>query len=144
MNRARHRILALAVLGLVLARPGAAESGAPVPVVESVGPSGYRVRVPTGEAEVIRGDVLGHAFAEILVPGAQPSAFAPDLPPLPARTVLLRAPWGVRATVTSVSILAQVPLSAVLAAIFLGEPLSSAQVIGGIVVLAGIYVVTRP
>jgi drug/metabolite transporter (DMT)-like permease len=63
---------------------------------------------------------------------------------LAAYFALVYALGHLRATVTSVSILAQVPLSAVLAAIFLGEPLSSAQVIGGIVVLAGIYVVTRP
>ena len=47
------------------------------------------------------------------------------------------------ATVTSVSILSQVPLTALLAAAFLGEPLTSAQIVGGSVVLAGIYVVTR-
>lgn len=48
------------------------------------------------------------------------------------------------ATVTSVAVLAQVPLSAVLAALLLGEPLSGAQLAGGTVVLAGIYVVSRP
>ena len=47
------------------------------------------------------------------------------------------------ATVTSVSILSQVPVTALLAAAFLGEPLTSAQIVGGSVVLAGIYVVTR-
>jgi drug/metabolite transporter (DMT)-like permease len=47
------------------------------------------------------------------------------------------------ATVTSVSILAQVPLTALLAAAFLAEPLTFAQLAGGGVVLAGIYVVTR-
>lgn len=47
------------------------------------------------------------------------------------------------ATITSVSILAQVPLTALLAAAFLGEPLSAAQLTGGAVVLVGIYVVTR-
>ncbi|HEU4935930.1 MAG TPA: EamA family transporter [Vicinamibacterales bacterium] len=47
------------------------------------------------------------------------------------------------ATITSVSILSQVPLTALLAAAFLGEPLTSAQIVGGGVVLAGIYVVTR-
>ncbi|HET9251347.1 MAG TPA: C25 family cysteine peptidase, partial [Candidatus Eisenbacteria bacterium] len=104
MIRAAHRILCLLALGLALSRPGAAGADAPAPAVESVGPNGYRVRIPTGEPEVIRGDVLGQAFAEILIPGAEPSVspLAPDLPPLPARTVLLRAPWGVRASVTSV------------------------------------------
>ena len=47
------------------------------------------------------------------------------------------------ATVTSVSILGQVPLTALLAAAFLAEPLTLAQLAGGAVVLAGIYVVTR-
>lgn len=48
------------------------------------------------------------------------------------------------ATVTSVAILAQVPLTALLAAALLGEPLSSAQMAGGLVVLSGIYVVSKP
>jgi drug/metabolite transporter (DMT)-like permease len=48
------------------------------------------------------------------------------------------------ATVTSVAVLAQVPLSALLAAMLLGEPLSGAQMLGGAVVLAGIYVVSKP
>ena len=48
------------------------------------------------------------------------------------------------ATVTSVAVLAQVPLTAVLAAAMLGEPLSGAQIGGGLVVLSGIYVVSRP
>ena len=47
------------------------------------------------------------------------------------------------ATVTSVGLLAQVPGTAVLAMLFLGEPLSAVQVLGGAVVLAGIYVVNR-
>jgi drug/metabolite transporter (DMT)-like permease len=47
------------------------------------------------------------------------------------------------ATVTSVSVLSQVPMTALLAAAFLSEPLTSAQIVGGGVVLAGIYVVTR-
>ena len=63
---------------------------------------------------------------------------------LAAYFALVYALGHLRATVTSVSILAQVPLSALLAALFLGEPLSSAQIGGGLVVLAGIYVVTRP
>ena len=47
------------------------------------------------------------------------------------------------ATVTSVSILSQVPMTALLAAVFLSEPLTAAQIVGGGVVLAGIYTVTR-
>ena len=57
---------------------------------------------------------------------------------------LVYALGHLRATVTSVSILSQVPLTALLAAALLGEPLSAAQLTGGAVVLAGIYVVTKP
>lgn len=48
------------------------------------------------------------------------------------------------ATVTSVAILGQVPLTALLAAALLAEPLSSAQMAGSLVVLCGIYVVSKP
>jgi len=48
------------------------------------------------------------------------------------------------ATITSVAVIAQVPLAAFLAAALLGEPLTGAQVAGGAVVLAGIYVVSKP
>ena len=48
------------------------------------------------------------------------------------------------ATVTSVAVIGQVPLAALLAAALLGEPLSGAQMAGGVAVLAGIYVVSRP
>ena len=47
------------------------------------------------------------------------------------------------ATITSVGLLAQVPGTALLAMLLLGEPLSAVQVLGGAVVLAGIYVVNR-
>lgn len=47
------------------------------------------------------------------------------------------------ATATSVGLLAQAPLTAVLAIPLLGEPLVAGQVIGGALVLAGIYVVNR-
>jgi drug/metabolite transporter (DMT)-like permease len=47
------------------------------------------------------------------------------------------------ATVTSVGLLAQVPLTALLAIPALGESLSPVQVLGGTLVLAGIYVVNR-
>lgn len=47
------------------------------------------------------------------------------------------------ATVTSVSLLAQVPGTALLAALLLGEPLSALQIIGTAIVLAGIYIVNR-
>jgi drug/metabolite transporter (DMT)-like permease len=45
------------------------------------------------------------------------------------------------ATVTSVSLLAQVPGTAILAALLLGEPLSILQILGIVVVLVGIYIV---
>ena len=47
------------------------------------------------------------------------------------------------ATVTSVSLLSQGPLTAVLAALLLGEPLTRPQIIGGILVLAGIAFANR-
>jgi drug/metabolite transporter (DMT)-like permease len=47
------------------------------------------------------------------------------------------------ATVTSVSLLAQVPATAVLAMLLLGEPLSTIQIVGTAIVLAGIYIVNR-
>jgi drug/metabolite transporter (DMT)-like permease len=45
------------------------------------------------------------------------------------------------ATVTSVSLLAQVPGTAILAMLLLGEPLSLTQIAGALIVLAGIYIV---
>lgn len=47
------------------------------------------------------------------------------------------------ATVTSVSLLSQGPLTAILAAIFLHEPLSLAQIIGGVLVLGGVFLANR-
>lgn len=47
------------------------------------------------------------------------------------------------ATITSVGLLAQVPCTAFLAWLLLGEPLTSLQIAGGGVVLVGIYVVNR-
>jgi drug/metabolite transporter (DMT)-like permease len=48
------------------------------------------------------------------------------------------------ATVTSVAFLGQVPVTAVIAAIVLGESLASLQLVGGLLVLGGIYLVLRP
>ena len=48
------------------------------------------------------------------------------------------------ATVTSVTLLAQGPLTAVLAAILLSEPLTAAQILGGTLVLVGIFLANRP
>jgi len=47
------------------------------------------------------------------------------------------------ATVTSVSLLSQGPLTAILAAFLLGEPLTGAQIIGGALVLLGIGLANR-
>jgi drug/metabolite transporter (DMT)-like permease len=47
------------------------------------------------------------------------------------------------ATVTSVSLLTQGPLTAVLAALLLGEPLTAYQIAGGILVLAGVWLANR-
>jgi drug/metabolite transporter (DMT)-like permease len=47
------------------------------------------------------------------------------------------------ATVTSVGLLAQVPGTSALAWLLLGEPLTPMQIVGGVVVLAGIFVVVR-
>ena len=47
------------------------------------------------------------------------------------------------ATITSVGLLAQIPCTAALAWLLLGEPLTALQITGGVVVLAGIYVVNR-
>jgi drug/metabolite transporter (DMT)-like permease len=47
------------------------------------------------------------------------------------------------ATITSVSLLSQGPLTALLAALLLAEPLSAAQIAGGILVLAGVGIANR-
>ena len=46
-------------------------------------------------------------------------------------------------SVTSVALLGQAPITAVLAVPLLGEPLSAQQIFGGVLVLGGIYVVNR-
>ena len=56
---------------------------------------------------------------------------------------LVHALGRLPATVTSVSLLAQVPGTAILAALLLGEPLSGIQVAGTAIVLAGIFIVNR-
>jgi drug/metabolite transporter (DMT)-like permease len=60
---------------------------------------------------------------------------------LGAYLALVYALGHLPATITAVGLLAQVPLTAVLAMVFLGEPLSWIQIAGGVGVLAGIYVV---
>ena len=60
---------------------------------------------------------------------------------LAAYYALVYALGHLPATVTSVSLLAQVPGTALLGMLLLGEPLSHIQLAGGAIVLAGIYVV---
>jgi hypothetical protein len=72
-----------------LSRPEAV----PPPIVESVSPTGYRVRVPVGEAQVTRGRVYGFDLAEIAIAGGS-AGTAWGEPALPTRVVLLRVPWG--------------------------------------------------
>lgn len=62
---------------------------------------------------------------------------------LGAYYALVHALGHLPATITSVGLLAHVPCTAILAVLLLGEPLSWTQVLGGVVVLAGIYVVNR-
>lgn len=73
---------------------------APQALVEAVTSTGYRVRVPLGEPSVVRGQILGFDLAEIDLPGADFEA-SPGGPPLPVRTLFLRVPWGVEASVTA-------------------------------------------
>ena len=47
------------------------------------------------------------------------------------------------ATATSISLLSQGPLTAVLAALLLGEPLSAPQIVGGALVLSGVGLANR-
>ena len=63
--------------------------------------------------------------------------------PLASYFALVHALGHLPATVTSVGLLAQLPLTALLAVPLLGEPLHSSQAAGAALVLAGIYVVNR-
>ncbi|HET9940742.1 MAG TPA: C25 family cysteine peptidase [Candidatus Eisenbacteria bacterium] len=98
MIRRTHAVAAVLALGtaLPLLARGSLAASAPAPVVSSVQPTGYKVRVTLGEPSVVRGEFLGTPLAEIDVPGAVPERAAPGAPPLPARTVFLRIPWGAR------------------------------------------------
>lgn len=88
-----------------------------------------------------------------LVSGAPMSGFAPRSWAAVAALGLISQVGGylaityalghLRATVTSVSLLAQAPLTALLAMPLLGERLSPAQALGGALVLGGVYVVNR-
>jgi len=62
---------------------------------------------------------------------------------LAAYFALVYALGHLPATVTSVGLLAQLPITAILAVPFLGEPLHATQAAGAALVLAGIYIVNR-
>lgn len=62
---------------------------------------------------------------------------------LAAYFALVYALGHLPATVTSIGLLTQLPLTAALAALLLDEPVTRAQVLGGALVLAGVYVVNR-
>ena len=62
---------------------------------------------------------------------------------LAAYYALVYALGHLPATITSVGLLTQLPLTALLAALLLHEPVTRAQAMGGALVLAGVYVVNR-
>jgi drug/metabolite transporter (DMT)-like permease len=62
---------------------------------------------------------------------------------LAAYYALVYALGRLPATITSVGLLTQLPLTAILAAVLLKEPITAAQIGGGLLVLAGVYVVNR-
>jgi drug/metabolite transporter (DMT)-like permease len=62
---------------------------------------------------------------------------------LAAYFALVYALGHLPATITSVGLLTQLPLTAILAMLFLREPITSAQAGGGLLVLAGVWVVNR-
>ena len=62
---------------------------------------------------------------------------------LAAYFALVYALGHLPATITSVGLLTQLPLTAALAALFLNEPVTGPQLGGGLLVLAGVYVVNR-
>jgi hypothetical protein len=78
----------------------------PVPIVEAVTSTGYRVRVPVGEVRVERGRLFGFDLAEISIPGGASEAPWGE-PALPTRTVLLRVPWGVTPVANAVRVSAR-------------------------------------
>jgi drug/metabolite transporter (DMT)-like permease len=62
---------------------------------------------------------------------------------LAAYFALVYALGHLPATITSVGLLTQLPLTALLAMLFLREPITAAQAAGGMLVLAGVWVVNR-
>ena len=86
------------------------------------------------------------ALARLPLAGYPPRAWAAMIAlglvsQLAAYFALVYALGHLPATITSVGLLAQVPCTAVLAMLLLGEPLTVTQMLGGFVVLAGIWVV---
>src|SRR5688572_8103677 len=103
----RPSLLYAVALALGVPSPGAAapQHAAPPVIIEAVTATGYRARVPVGEATVVRGRVFGFDLAEIRIPdGTEATPWGE--PALPTRTVLLRVPWGtvpsVRGTIRGV------------------------------------------
>ena len=106
MRRTLYGVLAAVALAGVapiagtalLPSSGSAQSerpaGPPAPALENVSPLGYRVRVPIGEARVLRGDADGIPLDEILLPRGSDRS-EPGAPQIPTRLVWLRVPWGV-------------------------------------------------
>ena len=102
MIRRTHPLSVVAVLvtgaslPLFLMPRASQAAAAPAPIVSSVQPTGYKARVLLGEPSIVRGEFLGTPLAEIDVPGAVPERASRGAPPLPARTIFLRIPWGTR------------------------------------------------
>jgi drug/metabolite transporter (DMT)-like permease len=115
-----------------------------------------RVRAHTGTLEFLRLAILSSTvfmFAFTLI--LRVPLVVPDHRTLPALLglglvsqlggylALTYALGHLPATVTSVSLLSQGPLTAVLAALLLGEPLTAYQIAGGALVLAGVGLANR-
>jgi drug/metabolite transporter (DMT)-like permease len=77
----------------------------------------------------------GHAWAALLGLGL--------VSQLGGYLALTYAMGQLPATVTSVTLLAQVPLTALLAVLLLGEPMADSQIFGGLLVLAGVGLASR-
>jgi drug/metabolite transporter (DMT)-like permease len=90
-------------------------------------------------ASILHGDPLSgyqpHTWMALLALGL--------VSQLGAYLALVYALGHLPATITSVGLLAQVPLTAVLAMVLLGEPLTNVQIAGAGAVLVGIWVVGR-
>ncbi|HSQ59882.1 MAG TPA: hypothetical protein VLT84_05570, partial [Acidobacteriota bacterium] len=95
MMRRRLVHVALLALTLLLGAPAApAREAVPAPEVSAVTPNGYRLRVPIGDARIVRAEAAGLLFDEISIPGGT-DASAPGEAQLPIRVVHARIPWGV-------------------------------------------------